>query len=230
MPSSPSKTTSTLTHRKIDLQSPHDLTHLHATALSSVQAKLDAAFPPTASGASSDAVRARVQALIEAFVTDTFAAAKQNIAVNGMDADQLDLSFSSGDLNGHGPVKEEYEPLDAKMVERVRTLEAQREALVARVAEMRRTAPALAATQWQHEWRTEMEREAQQWKQKEGTSTNLKQDQRLELELERLDEVQRTWLRGAEGLVGLKAGLTETVGKLEEARKVVEHLDEHGEK
>jgi hypothetical protein len=42
---------------------------------------------------------------------------------------------------------------------------------------------------------------------------------------QRWDEVQAAWERGAGGLVRLKSGLTETGGKLEEARRVVGVLD-----
>lgn len=41
-------------------------------------------------------------------------------------------------------------------------------------------------------------------------------------EVERVDEMQSTWQRGAEDLAGLKGGLGETVEKMEKAKRAVE--------
>lgn len=45
-------------------------------------------------------------------------------------------------------------------------------------------------------------------------------------EVERVDEMQSTWQRGAEDLAGLKGGLGETVEKMEKARRAVEVVGE----
>lgn len=45
-------------------------------------------------------------------------------------------------------------------------------------------------------------------------------------EIQRADEMQNTWQRGAEDLAGLKGGLGETVEKMEKARRAVEVVGE----
>lgn len=102
-------------HRKIDLQSPHDLTHLQSQLQTSAFQKLDLHFPPTAlsskpathiplSGTAKDTttppqaeqseeehdpLRAHVSSLLTTFLSRTWSAASHNISINGLDAHTL---------------------------------------------------------------------------------------------------------------------------------------------
>src|SRR4051812_27069652 len=95
-------------HRKIELQSPLDLTYLQSNLAASARQKLDLHFPLSASQPQSqppsdpsafanrendtnttDPMRQRVQDLVDQFLDRTWAAAKQSISINGQDATTL---------------------------------------------------------------------------------------------------------------------------------------------
>lgn len=117
----------------------------------------------------------------------------------------------------------EFEPLDTRLAERIRALEATKESLTEKVADLRRTAPAQAAHDFQVQWT----------KDNDCFDSNIRQEdndimpyQRINIgELRRWEEVQTTWERGTRGLVDLKSSLTETVARLERAKNVVEHME-----
>ncbi|KAF2402364.1 hypothetical protein EJ06DRAFT_490740 [Trichodelitschia bisporula] len=213
--------------RKIELQSLADLRHLHATALRAALAKLDAAFPPSAAaadaptGSADDALRARVQELIEGYVRATFEAVRANVWVNGVDVPAgvtLDEGLAA-------EVEEEFEPLDTNLASRIRALEATKETLTEKVADLRRGAPAKAASDFKARWEEE-EKAFEAWfEERRAEEERAAAQGEDDVRLERWDEVRATWERGTEGLVALKGGLTETVARLERAKAVVEHLD-----
>ena len=51
-------------HRKIDLQSPSDLTYLHENIKQAAREKIDLAIPPSAAPAGEDAYRSKVEQLV----------------------------------------------------------------------------------------------------------------------------------------------------------------------
>ena len=51
-------------HRRVDLQSPLDLTYLHRATLAAAQQKLDQSFPPSHSDGAEDPLRRRVDELV----------------------------------------------------------------------------------------------------------------------------------------------------------------------
>lgn len=93
-------TTSTMNphFRKIELQSPADLQHLMAQMRIAARQKIDLAFPPQANGshqtdtntngaANGDALRRRVEELVEEYVRNVFQGVRTNSLVNGMELD-----------------------------------------------------------------------------------------------------------------------------------------------
>ena len=100
-------------HRKIELQSPLDLTHLQSQLSTCARAKLDLHFPPSAlrskpathislgpsdpasssapgnEGEEDDPLRAHVQRLTDAFLHRTWSGAASSISINGLDAHAL---------------------------------------------------------------------------------------------------------------------------------------------
>jgi len=117
----------------------------------------------------------------------------------------------------------EFEPLDSKLAERIRALEATKESLTEKVADLRRTAPARAAQDFQLQWTKDNECFDSSMKQEDN---GLAPYQGINIgELRRWEEVQATWERGTQGLVALKSSLTETVARLERAKNVVEHIE-----
>lgn len=120
---------------------------------------------------------------------------------------------------------EEYEPLDTRLAEKVRQLEAQKESLIEKVADQRRTAPQQAAEQYRRAFLAETEEVDLRYAQ-ELESMDKMTVPELDLgEFKRWDEVQATWARGAEGLLELKGGLTETAAKLERAKSVADMME-----
>lgn len=65
-------------HRKIELQAPADLTYLVANVSRAARAKIDTHLPPDAAPESGeDALRRRVEALVEEYIRRTFEGAKE---------------------------------------------------------------------------------------------------------------------------------------------------------
>ena len=72
-------------HRKIELQSPADLSYLIANVSRAARAKIDTHLPPDAAPESGeDALRRRVEVLVEEYIRKTFEGAKEGISVNGL--------------------------------------------------------------------------------------------------------------------------------------------------
>lgn len=127
-------------------------------------------------------------------------------------------------LKGHV----EFEPLDAKLAERIRVLEAEKERLTLKVTGLRREGPAKAAENFQVGWRRGEEGfDAQmvEREQREGESGDMQMDVG---ELKRWQDVVGAYEKSMDGLVGLKTDLTETVARLERAKGVATYMDGQG--
>ncbi len=96
-------------HRKIELQSPLDLTYLQGNIAAAARQKLDLHFPPDAKTRvedggerlqddaedKEDAMRARVGALVNQFLERTFEFASHSISINGNDVPTPPQNLSS---------------------------------------------------------------------------------------------------------------------------------------
>ncbi len=138
-------------HRKIELQSPLDLTYLKSNTTASARQKLDLHFPPNASqpeSSSTDPMRQRVQDLVSQFLDRTWSSAQQSISINGSDAHSLPPT-NSRDVDGPKEEREgtdfEYEAYDPRLSSKVASLYGELEALTTQVSKLRRTAPGAAA-------------------------------------------------------------------------------------
>lgn len=117
----------------------------------------------------------------------------------------------------------DFEALDTKLAERIRALEATKETLTERVADLRRTAPSQAAKDFREQWLDEGQDFTDRML--EDAVEELSQGPLEDGEdMKRSGEVQATWVRGTEGLIVLKTSLPETVAYLERAKAVVEHM------
>jgi len=91
---SPSELTSASTHRRIELQSVADLIYLKNNVAHSARAKIDLHLPLEAAlregSTGVDGMRRAVEAGVDKYIEDTFAAAKQSISVNGIDAEKIE--------------------------------------------------------------------------------------------------------------------------------------------
>lgn len=116
----------------------------------------------------------------------------------------------------------EFETLDTKLAERIRALEATKESLTEKVADLRRTAPSQAAKDFQEQWVKDGEAFESGMEQEDDGSSN---SHPIDIgDMKRWHDVQASWNRGTESLVALKGNLTETVARLERAKAVVEHM------
>ena len=114
--------------------------------------------------------------------------------------------------------------MDAKLAERIRTLEAEKERLTLKVTGLRRDAPAKAAENFKQRWDTEeaafAARMDEAKERQEGESMELDVG-----EFERWDEVQAVYEKSMDGLAKLKTDLTESVAKLERAKGVTAYVE-----
>lgn len=73
-------------HRKIDLQSPADLTYIHSHVSRTARDKIDRALPPAAAPqGEEDKLRRRVEELVNEYVNNLWEGVRQNVRVNGID-------------------------------------------------------------------------------------------------------------------------------------------------
>ncbi|RMZ07933.1 hypothetical protein D0860_04878 [Hortaea werneckii] len=233
-------------HRKIELQSPADLTYLIANVSRAAREKIDKHLPPDAAPEGEDAMRKRVEQLVEEvnrlrqYIRNTFNAAKNSMSINGMDSRELDAELAKAQ-EGEGTVAPrqrstnilvltsiaEIEPFDTKLAQRIQNLSAQIEQRTLDLANLRRNAPAETSKRFQDSFA----------KQTEDYDTRLQKDEQMKLDearsthmeiggVERLDEMQSAWSKGTEQLQELRTGLGSTVARMEKAEKAVGVLEE----
>ncbi|GAB1740273.1 hypothetical protein NU219Hw_g5388t2 [Hortaea werneckii] len=226
-------------HRKIELQSPADLTYLIANVSRAAREKIDKHLPPDAAPEGEDAMRKRVEQLVEEYIRNTFNAAKNSMSINGMDSREMDAELAKAQ-EGEGTVHPkkktkrlaltsvaEIEPFDTKLAQRIQNLSAQIEQRTLDLANLRRNAPAETSKRFQDSFA----------KQTEDYDTRLQKDEQMKLdearethmeieEMERLDEMQSAWTKGTEQLQELRTGLGSTVARMEKAEKAVGVLEE----
>ncbi|CAI6334636.1 unnamed protein product [Periconia digitata] len=228
-------------HRKIELQSPADLTYLIAKIRTQARAKLDLHLPPHTSATEPDELRKNVEELLDAFVAQVLLGMKANISINGIDVvsrgsgpreggggagDAMDIDADPGKLLEDGIVEvEEFEPYDDKLRARLSSAVAKRDALVAKISSHRRTTPALAAQQFQESFEKEMEAFEGARAEAERLALAGQEEDVVGVEaLSRQDEVEKNWTRALEGLERLNKGLPETRARLERCGDVVGYL------
>ncbi|KAI6807490.1 hypothetical protein KC332_g11936 [Hortaea werneckii] len=208
-------------HRKIELQSPADLTYLIANVSRAAREKIDKHLPPDAAPEGEDAMRKRVEQLVEEYIRNTFNAAKNSMSINGMDSREMDAELAKAQEG------EEIEPFDTKLAQRIQNLSAQIEQRTLDLANLRRNAPAETSKRFQDSFA----------KQTEDYDTRLQKDEQMKLDearsthmeiggVERLDEMQSAWSKGTEQLQELRTGLGSTVARMEKAEKAVGVLEE----
>ncbi|KAF2206376.1 hypothetical protein CERZMDRAFT_115745 [Cercospora zeae-maydis SCOH1-5] len=203
-------------HRKIELQSPADLTYLIANVTKAAQEKIDQHLPPDAAPAGEDAMRKRVEQLVDEYIRTTFNAAKDNITINGMDTREIEEELAKAQEG------EELEPFDTKLAQRIQALSSQIEHQTLQLANLRRKAPKETAEQF----KVAFERQTEEYEKKleKERAARLKAAQETDVsvgEVKRVEEIQGTWQRGNEDLAKLKESMEGTVGRLEKAQKAV---------
>ncbi|EMC95965.1 hypothetical protein BAUCODRAFT_109720 [Baudoinia panamericana UAMH 10762] len=209
-------------HRKVELQSPADLTYLIANVSRAAREKLDKHLPPDAALDSDDAMRKRVEQLVDEYIRNTFNAAKDGMSINGMDSKEMDAELAKAQ-DGEA----EIEPFDTKLAQRIQALSAQIEHHTLQLANLRRTVPAETARRYQNGF--ESQRQAYDQRFQNDHEAKLKAARMTTVDagqVERLDEVQNAWTRGSRDLLALKSGLGGTVARMEKAQQAASVVQE----
>ncbi|KAI4908554.1 hypothetical protein J4E85_011681 [Alternaria conjuncta] len=235
-------------HRKIELQSPSDLTFLTSQIRTAARQKLDLHLPPVPSSATNgdapDELRRSVEDLVEIFVAKVLKGIRHNVSINGIDVvESGDGEGMDGVVNGHGGgggggrgegegesmvETVEYEPFDDKLRSQLSATVAKRDALIAKISQQRRTTPKVAAETWikgfEEEERVWAALQESMEKDAAATAGNGGGDVAGVEALQRQEEVERNWERAVTGLQRLNKGLPETRARLERAGDVVGYL------
>ncbi|KAI4098996.1 MAG: hypothetical protein LQ339_006189 [Xanthoria mediterranea] len=219
-------------HRKIDLQSPADLTYLHTNIKHTAQQKLDLAIPASATPANEpdNSFRPRVQQILSDYITQTLTLALPSLAINGLEAETsmllADDEKQGTEGSGAAVVEDEshYEAYDPRLAERLRTLYRQLEWEHTRVAELRRDAPGAAARGFVERLEAVREVERGREKEVEVEMEGVRDGGLGGVGVERGAEVEKIWGRGLEGLVEL-GRVTEVVAKMERAKRAAEVVE-----
>jgi kinetochor protein Mis14/NSL1 len=213
-------------HRKIELQSPSDLTFLTSQIRTAAREKLDLHLPPVSDSSEPDELRRQVEDLVDAFVAQVLAGMKGNISINGMDVEGAIDGEGTVEATMEGVEREEFEPFDEKLRGKVGSAIARRDALVGKISAHRRTTGEAAAKAFQQQFERENEVVAKQVvvEGEEGDMDIAGVDIAGVDALEREEEVRRNWERAVEGLGRLNKGLPETRARLERAGDVVGYL------
>ncbi|KAF2760073.1 hypothetical protein EJ05DRAFT_536258 [Pseudovirgaria hyperparasitica] len=194
-------------HRRIELQTPSDLTYLEEYAKRVARDKIDLNFPPAAA-VGEDAMRKKVEELVGQYLSRTFAEARKNMSINGMPVPSADAVAG-----------EAYEPFDTTQADRIRDLEARKDALQKTVALERRNGAASAARNFEKAYTAHVDAEDMQWLMaKNAVMERAEKEAILGVNApKREQEYVETYRKAREDLEGLNKGLGGTVGKLERA-------------
>ncbi|KAF2134566.1 hypothetical protein P153DRAFT_362324 [Dothidotthia symphoricarpi CBS 119687] len=216
-------------HRKIELQSPQDLTYLTTQIRTAALQKLNLHLPPVTDSAEPDDLRTQVEALVDAFVAHVLQGMRHNISINGIDVVASAQAWSDSGERMEGVISQqelevegvEFEAFDEKLRGRLGSAVLKRDALVAKISQHRRATPAVAARRFEEQWVSEMQGLEQG---QVGGEEEALGDEAVMLAMQRQDEVQKNWERAVEGLARLNKGLPETRARLERCGDVVGYL------
>lgn len=220
-------------HRKIELQSPADLSYIQSQIRTAARQKLDLHLPPVSSDtAEPDDLRKKTEELVDLFVAQILEGMRGNISINGIDV----VNNNSGEeVIGNGNAIEAavetdvYEDLDNKLRERLRSTIAKRDALVGKIAQHRRTTPAVSSQRFREQFSREMEGVEAARVEAEKNALDVGGRDVVSLEsLKRQDDVEKSWAKAVEGLQRLNKGLPETRARLERCGEVVGYLEGGG--
>lgn len=101
-------------HRKIELQSPEDLTFLINNVRRAATEHVTAAFPPVEGqdDAEEDELRVRIEKLVDDYISQTFTLAAPNLSINGFDLDPA--TFPAAYLDASSPASTAGAPPNAR--------------------------------------------------------------------------------------------------------------------
>ncbi|ETS85253.1 hypothetical protein PFICI_03278 [Pestalotiopsis fici W106-1] len=223
--------------RKIELQSPEDLTYLLANVRRAAAERVNEAFPPVEGAQGEDELRDRIEELVEEYITKTFTLSAPNLSINGMGIDDIspDLAILSADYDpsSKGPAQPEvvYTPFDPRLRARVEDLTREEEDLLRDIAALKKSIPGATAAAHAATFKAGLKQDEEALeaaKTKIATASDNGADAERERaagggglnldKLERQEDVERAYGRAVQGLTKLKREMPAVVARMERAR------------
>ncbi|KAK4143015.1 uncharacterized protein C8A04DRAFT_29240 [Dichotomopilus funicola] len=227
-------------HRRIELQSPEDLTYLIDNVRKAAADSINAAFPPVDNplDGQEDELRNHIEQLVNDYIFRTFTIASPSLSINGLPITDpttflSSLSRQEGEqylsAEGQPQVRYEYEPFDGRKRDRMEQLISEEEDLLRAIATLKRRAPAAAAGRWAQATETQLATDdaaleaARQRAVEEGAEGGAKTLEGMG-PLERQEGVEERFSQAVAGLGRLKRDMPATVAKMERARVAGEYV------
>ncbi|KAL7619819.1 hypothetical protein AAE478_010364 [Parahypoxylon ruwenzoriense] len=241
-------TAASAAHRMVELQTPDDLAYLLANVRRAAAARLDEAFPPMGDGdggeKGEDELRARIEELVNEYITRTFTLAAPNLSINGLPVDDIAPLLSGSSSSDPLRPEEVYEPFDARKRARVEELSREEEDLLRDIAHLKKTVPGAAAAAWADAARrgvsddekalAALNADVAGEQQEDGGEESAEQQQQqrkrllnaeeLKLDPERQEDVERGYGDAVLGLGRLKREMPSVVARMERARSAGEYV------
>ncbi|KAH6623597.1 hypothetical protein F5144DRAFT_583768 [Chaetomium tenue] len=229
-------------HRPIELQSPEDLTYLIDNVRRAAADSINAAFPPVDNGldGQEDELRNRIEQLVNDYILKTFTLAAPNLTINGLPLPNPPThlltpptSTSPGGSTTTPQVRYEYEPFDARKRDRIEALISEEEDLLRSIAQLKRRAPAAAASRWGEATRAGVVADeaglaaAGQRVAEEGAVSGRRALEGM-APLERQEGVEGRFGEAVAGLGRLKRDMPAAVAKMERARVAAGYVNGGG--
>ncbi|KAM0555929.1 hypothetical protein ACHAPJ_005908 [Fusarium lateritium] len=210
--------------RKIELQTPDDLSYLIANVRRAAAEQLNAAFPVVEGNDGDDELRIQIEKLVNEYIDKTFSLASPNLSINGLPV--VPDSFLSETTAEPEPV---YEPFDTRKRRRVADLITQEEKLLEDVAALKRSVPATAAENQAEQLRDSLKRDDDLLDARKKQVVAEAAEVELDVQpIERQEGVETGFRRAIEGLGKLKRDMPAVVAKMERARVAGEYVVTQG--
>jgi len=213
--------------RKIELQSPEDLTYLIDNVRRAANERIDKDLPPIEG---EDHMRTQVEELVHGYVSKTFEFASDNITINGLAPPPTLLSAALKPDAFPGAVIEEHEPFNATLFERAKNLARQEEELIEEIAALRRKMPKKAVDNAKKVYKEGIDEDDKALRDLFAQMQDM-QEADPGIEMGDVDEegfAQGTWGNGIAGLERVKRTLPETVAKKERAERAENYVNGQG--
>ncbi|KAF5642676.1 hypothetical protein F52700_3103 [Fusarium sp. NRRL 52700] len=207
--------------RKIELQTPEDLSYLIANVRRAAAERLNEAFPVVEGNDGEDELRNQIEKL---YIDKTFSLASPNLSING-------LPVSPGSFLSESNVEPDtvYEPFDTRKRRRVADLITQEEKLLEDVAALKRSVPATTAEAQAEQLRDSLKRDDDMLEARKQQIIAEAAELDLNVQpLERQDGVEKGFRKAVEGLGRLKRDMPAVVAKMERARVAGEYVVTQG--
>ena len=185
--------------RKIELQSPQDLTYLIDNVRTAAQQQIDLHLPPQDDD---DTFRTQVNEHVQQYVDSTWKMALPSLSINGLDASPNVLApNNTEDANLN---EADYEPFDTRLAQRLRDLYATLEEETTAIAGLRREAPRKAANAYMEALNEAINADDRELVARQAELKSLKSHGINDVTFSDPNEVKQSWVQGRNELEELR--------------------------